>query len=1050
MILEQDFRSILIFDLIFIKFQCKCQQFKEIYVITLVTKPFCMKIKFTTKQTLWLLIFNIPFVLFSQQSNNETSTTSDFNSGLALYNNKAYAAAQEKFENSIKSIPNKSNLKADASYYNAMCAIKLNKPNADKKIIDFVAEYPSSSKRNKAFFNVGNYYFANRKTAYALKWYQKVTIHSLTKELQEEINFKMGYALLVSKRLNLAKEKFLPLINDAKYGNDSRYYYGYIAYKQEDYGTAESTLKEIADNASFKAEISYYLLDISFKSGRFERCITVGKKLLKTVKKKEASEIAKIIGESYFNLKKYSEAIPYLKSYKGKSGKWNNTDYYQLGYAYYKENNFNNAVSYFNKIIDQENAVAQNAYYHLAECYLILDKKNEALNAFKTASNMSYNLQIQEDASLNYAKLSYEQGNPFENVTDVLQNYLKKYPNASSYDEINSLIVLSFIHQKNYKEALEYLKKKKSKQNLELSEEVSLYRGIELFNKKNIQDALSYFTNAKSAKNKNIKIKANYWEAETTYQLKRYNDALNHFVALEKDLALDKNDYPLLDYNIGYCYFKLENYEKAIQYFHKTTKLKIDLENIIDDTYLRLGDSYFALRNYKKAISNYNFIIDKKGLNSDYAEYQTGLSYGFQEQNSLKIKALTNVINYYKISSLKDDALFELANTYVKENNTTSAHNAYNRLYTKHPSSIFISKALVREGLLYYNEDKNSKALERFKSVAKQYPNSSDAIEAVKNAKNIYLDEDRLDQYVAWIKELNYVEISDTELEKSSFIIAERKYFKGKNESSILSLKKYLKNYPNGKNYLKATYYLANLFYIEKDYAEAKETYQQVLKAGQTDYSEEALAKLSELYLNDGNFKEALKLLTQLELEAYNSENIIYAQSNLMKGYASLYEDSLALRYAKKILLKSKLDKEIVLDAKLIIARTAFKSNDFSTAQEYFKAIEKDAIGILKAESLYYKAYFLNKEKSFEKSNTVVQKLIADYSNYKYWGVKSYIIMAKNYYRLEDVYQATFILENILKNFRQFEDITEEVEEVLKNIKLQESKTNNSVTPKNK
>lgn len=81
---------------------------------------------------------------------------------------------------------------------------------------------------------------------------------------------------------------------------------------------------------------------------------------------------------------------------------------------------------------------------------------------------------------------------------------------------------------------------------MELSEEVSLFRGIELFNKKNIQDALSYFTNAKSAKNKNIKIKASYWEAETTYQLKRYNDALNHFVALEKDLALDKNDYPLL------------------------------------------------------------------------------------------------------------------------------------------------------------------------------------------------------------------------------------------------------------------------------------------------------------------------------------------------------------------------------------------------------------------------------------------------------------------------------------------------------------------------
>jgi TolA-binding protein len=32
--------------------------------------------------------------------------------------------------------------------------------------------------------------------------------------------------------------------------------------------------------------------------------------------------------------------------------KWNNTDYYQLGYAYYKQNDFENAISQFNKIIN--------------------------------------------------------------------------------------------------------------------------------------------------------------------------------------------------------------------------------------------------------------------------------------------------------------------------------------------------------------------------------------------------------------------------------------------------------------------------------------------------------------------------------------------------------------------------------------------------------------------------------------------------------------------------------------------------------------------------
>ena len=112
-----------------------------------------------------------------------------------------------------------------------------------------------------------------------------------------------------------------------------------------------------------------------------------------------------MLERSYFNLRKYKEAASYLKGYAGKKGKWNNYDYYQLGYVYYKQNDFESAINYFNKIIAQKNAVSQNAYYHLAECYLNIDKKTEALNAFRTASEMTFSLDIQEDVALNYAKL---------------------------------------------------------------------------------------------------------------------------------------------------------------------------------------------------------------------------------------------------------------------------------------------------------------------------------------------------------------------------------------------------------------------------------------------------------------------------------------------------------------------------------------------------------------------------------------------------------------------------------------------------------------------
>ena len=1008
-----------------------------------------MNFRFYKKQILLLIFFFITISLFSQQSIIDANVLADYNNALKLYNNKAYAAAQKTFLEISKTAVNSSNLKSDASYFEAMCAIKLNETGADKKVLKFVEENPTSNKKNKAFFNVGNYYFANKKAAYALKWYGKVDVDILSKENKKELNFKMGYGLLATNNLTLAKARFLPLINDAKYGNDSRYYYGFIAYKLEDYGIAESTLKEIADNESYRAEISYYLLDISFKAGKFKRCVDVGTKLIKTVRKKEQSNISKIIGESYFNLEKYNEAIPYLKGYRGKKGKWSNTDYYLLGYSYYKSNDFENAVKNFNKIIEVKNNVSQNAYYHLGECYLNLDLKAEALNAFKAASEMDFSQKIKEDAALNYAKLSYEEGNPFKSVADVLQDYLNTYPKSEYYNEINELIVSSYIHQQDYQGALDYLTKKKTEENIALKLEISLYRGIQLFNNKKLKESLPYFADSKTSKNLTIKNKAHYWEAETNYRLENYKEGLTKYIAFKKLLKnnSDKN-FSLIDYNIGYSYFKIKEYKKAslaFKEFLQKDSLEYDLKY---DALIRLGDSFFATRNYSESVNSYKKVVSEFGPGADYAQYQIGMSYGFTDDKNAKITALTKLVNDFEISSLKDDALFQLANTYTSIKNIEKAHLAYNRLIEKHPKSIFIPKALVRQGLLYYNDNKNDKALEKFKKTAGQFPNSPDALEAVANARNIYIDNGNIDDYVNWIKTLKFINITNSDLDNTSFASAEKKYFESKDGNEIIKgLSNYIRSFPEGIHKLKANYYLADIFYKVKEFNQSIPYYKVVLDEEQNEFSEESLSKLSQIYLSKNDFDSALPLLGRLEEEAYKVENVIFALSNLMKGYYEIEAYEVAIEYAKKTLSLSKLDANIEEDAKTIIARSSFKTEDFLTAEEYYTEVAKNATGELKAEALYYNSFFKNQQKYYLESNKIIQNLIANFSSYKYWGVKSYVIMAKNYYGLKDAYQATYILKNIIKNFKQFDDIIFEAETELNNIMVKESKTNNSISP---
>ncbi|TXD46684.1 tetratricopeptide repeat protein [Polaribacter sp. IC073] len=986
---------------------------------------------------------------YSQQTIADATDLTAYNNALNLYNTKAYAAAQKTFESVLKKASTGSNLKADASYYDALCAVKLNQPDADSKILSFVEENPNSNKKNTAFFTVANYYFANKKAAYALKWFQKVAADELSKKDQKELNFKMGYCFLVTKNLTLAKARFLPLINDAKYGNDSRYYFGFISYKLEDYGVAESTLKEIADNESYRAEISYYLLDISFKAGKFERCIAVGLELLPTLDKKFTSDVSKIIGESYFNLKKYTEAIPYLKGYKGTKGKWNNTDFYQLGYAYYKQNDYETAINSFNKIIDEKNKVSQNAYYHLAECYINLDKKAAALNAFKSAAEMNFDKNIQEDAALSYAKLSYEEGNPFQPVSEVLQNYLKAYPKSKAYKEINELVVSSFLNQKNYEGALTFLSEKKSEENIALSLEVSFYRGIQLFNKNEYQDALSYFTEGKKSEYLEIKQKSHYWEAETTYRLENYREALAKFILLNSSLKLDRtDDFVFIDYNIGYSHFKLKEYEKAVAAFSKFLQNNALSDPIKYDALIRLGDSYFATTNYRDAITTYKIVSNHLNFGADYAAYQIAMSYGFIDDNEAKIVFLKKVLNEHQVSNLKDDALYQLGNTYSKLKDHKNAHIAYDRLVEKHPKSVFLSRSLLRQGLLYFNDNENMQSLMKYKDVAARFPNSPDALEAVANARNVYIEEGSLEDYVNWIATLKFINVTNSELDNTTFAIAEKKYITSKvGEEIIASLQKYLREFPEGLHQIKANYYLGDVFFKVKEFKKAITYYDFIINGDLSEYTEESLNKLSQIYLKEGNFNEALPLLDRLEQEAYVSENILFAQSNLMKGYYETEAYEPAIVYAKKILQRDKIDTTIENDAKTIIARSSIKTADFNTAEAYYSEIEKTANEELKAEALYYNAYFKNQQKEYEASNKVVQKLIAENATYKYWAVKSYVVMGKNYYGLDDVYQATFVLENVIKNFKEFKDIIQSAQIELDSIKKNEAKTNNSVTP---
>ncbi len=982
----------------------------------------------------------------AQQTENYTNDLVEYQKALSLYNNKQYQAAQSVFETIKKNAPNET-LEADCVYYIANCAVRLNQPNADQLIQDFVEEYPTSTKRNTAFLDVANYYFTNGKYAYARKWFDRVEENNVVRSEKDRFNFNYGYSLYETQDETGAQKYLNRVLNSKEYGSQAKYYIGYMAYEGDDYDKANTYFDQVSDQEKYKEKLSYYQADLNFKLGNFEEAIKLAKAQMAKGNSQEKSELSKIIGESYFNLEKYSEAISYLKDYKGKRGKWNNIDYYQLGYAYYKQNDFENAISEFNKIIGGDNSVAQNAYYHLGESYINLDKKQEALNAFRNASQMDYDLKIQEDAWLNYAKISYEIGNPYQSVPQVLSGYLDKYPQTNFKNEIETLLIDSYITSKNYKEALKLLDGKNSSENREAFQKVAFFRGVELYNEGNYQDARTLFNKSlKENKTPIFTTRALFWKAETDYILSDFNDALNGYKTfLEQAEAIKVEENKNINYNLGYTYFKLKNYSKSTEYFQKYVNNSEDDNLRLNDAYLRLGDGHFVSSNYSDAIAAYKKAIIINEVETDYASFQIAMSYGYVGEGDKKMKALNAFINNFPKSGLRDDAMYELANSYIKSNQIEEAMAMYDRLNSEYSNSIFISKALLRQGLSFYNSNDNERALTKFKSVAKAYPSTPEANQAVATARLIYIDLGRVDEYAQWIKTLDYIEVSDVELDKTAYLAAEKQYLDMNTDAAIKQFNKYLNEFPKGLYALKSHFYLAELYSKKQLPENAQPHYDYVVKQQKGEFTEQAIVKLSEIYLNNSNWDKAIPLLKRLETEADYPQNIIYAQSNLMNAYYQKLNYKEAVNYAERTLQNSKIDTKVKSDAQIIIARSAIKTGDQPKARDAYAKVEQIATGALAAEALYYNAYFKNKENKYEASNTVIQKLAKDYSSYKYYSAKGLVIMAKNYYALDDAFQATYILESVISNFTEFNDVVSEAQQELNKIKVEEAKTNSSI-----
>lgn len=976
------------------------------------------------KQALLLLCL-LPLMAAAQQSHYWSEPLRSYREGFDLYDVEKYVASQFVLNDAReKSTSSQSEQSKAAQYYSALCAVELFNPDAEFLLTQFIAQHPESPLVKQAWFQLGRFFFRDKKFKKAATWFAQTDPELLTEEEQEEYHFKLGYSYFKTDNYDRALAELAAVKDaDSDYAPVATYYYAHIQYQQGNFESALQHFQKLSNDEAFGRIVPFYISQIYYLQKRYDQVISYAQPILDTTRSKRGPEIARLIGESYYNTSRYKEAIPYLERYRDQGNALRTReDEYQLAYAYFKVGSFAQAIPAFEQSTGNEDALGQSSWYHLGWCQLQSGNKKLARSAWAEAAKSSFDTVLKEQVLFDYAKLAYELGSdPYDEAVKALQDYMNAYPDSKRMDEAYAFLANIYTTTRNYRTALMSLDRVKNKPDRlkEAYQRVAFYRGIELLNDKNYIESSRHFDlSLQYPQNKELTGLANYWKAESQYRLGAYADAVKGYQTFIFSLnAFNQKQFNRANYNLGYAYFKMKDYANAMTWFRKyTAPAGVTESALLADAHIRTGDCYFMKGDYSGAAASYEKGIAFKGTETDYALYQRGMALAVMGKSEAQIATHQQILSDHAASPFVDDAKWEIARTYENQGRYEEAYAMYNGILMNHSASSYVPMAKLQMAGVRYTQNRDEEAKTLFLEVIEQYPGTPQFTDAQIGLKRIYTDEGKVIEYQQFARDKGLEQLSGANYDSTAWEAAENLYLKDGNcEQALPRFNAYLQNFPKGIFSLQALGMKADCHMKLRQIDSAAVAYTEIAARPRNKYSAEANQMLGIYYRQKEDYAQAVSYFKALENSADNAEQTLQARSNLMRIAQKLSNFDEAENYARKLVEANKAGDELKQEARLIIARSLFRKGQEDAAFEEFLRLRKlnSETG---AEARWYIAQIYHNKGEYKKCEKAVFELVDEMPSYDYWLAKAFILLADNYVKLGNVFQAKRTLNSVIEN----------------------------------
>ncbi|MGC8704987.1 MAG: tetratricopeptide repeat protein [Athalassotoga sp.] len=411
------------------------------------------------------------------------------------------------------------------------------------------------------------------------------------------------------------------------------------------------------------------------------------------------------LGDAYFLLNNYSQAVNAYSmaiNYLTAGSPDYNYSVYSLAYSYMDSGDYSNALKYFSMLYntsysdeakvltggiyfnlgqyDQATSVLSTvqtnkwkawAYYYMGRINFNLGNYSKAITLLGNVSQYSQDLNVVEP-SIYYQSYAYLKSGDIQNAIKVAQNALNTYPPTTWTFDLYMILGQSYYENGQYKEAI---KSFESAQNLNTS---SMY------------DAIS----------------AKAW---AEYKLGDYSDAISDWENVlnnSKNIELAFN----AGINAGSTLRENKDFASAIKLYDQ---MQSRFPSYTDNINLEKGKTYLESGDYQKATSIFTTLSKLSGTIKDSAIYWLAYTYNLQNNYTLAISTLSNLIQSAQSSDTK-------AKSYMLEGDIYARALQYDNAITAYKNAMNFGSQTTKLtagydlGLMYYNNGDYNNAAKQF------------------------------------------------------------------------------------------------------------------------------------------------------------------------------------------------------------------------------------------------------------------------------------------------------------------------------------------------